>query len=171
MSIGQGRIGAGILAVAFAGVAIFLAWPWSTGAYQPKVVAFIAVNGLLSIIFVRQAGKRVTIREHDVIVANWNRTVRVPLSEVRAFSPHQPGRYSRISLKPVRERRDGRIIRLDALIPTLGSISLDADIGAALRRLNHELSVRKIRPDRASASSDPVQGRHAPPSSDEEESG
>jgi hypothetical protein len=143
VSIGQGRIGSAILAAGFAAVAAFLAWPWQTQTYQPAVVAAIGINVLLSIVFMRQARKRVTITDDQVIVANWNRTLRVPILEVRRFSSGQPGRYSRISLKPAMECENGSQIRLDALIPILGTVSLDADIGAALRRLHNELNVRR----------------------------
>lgn len=145
VSIGQGRIGAAILAAGFAGVGAFLAWPWQTQTYEPAVVVATGVNLLLSIVFLRQALKRVVIRGDKVIVANWNRTFRVPLSEVRRFSSDRPGRHSRISIKPVMECENGRSIRLDALIPVLGTVSLDADIGAALRHLNNELNSRKLR--------------------------
>jgi hypothetical protein len=153
VSIGQGRIGAGILAATFAGVAIVIAWPRPGQPFTLGGWILLVINAALCAIFVRQAMKRVSVRERDVLVSNWNRTKRIPISKVRAFSSHQPGRFSRISVRPVLECDDGRSIRLDALIPILGSLSLDADVVAALRRLNHEVSTRRTSSSRRQHSS------------------
>jgi hypothetical protein len=63
VSVGQGRIGAGILAVAFASVTLFLAWPRPAQPYEPLAVALIAMNAALAILFARQAAKRVRVSD------------------------------------------------------------------------------------------------------------
>ena len=160
MRLAQDRGVSWFLAVFFAGVAVLFAWPWPTQTYQAEVVVMIVVNAVLAAICLRQARKRVTITDREVIVANWNRTICIPLSEVRIFAPHVPRRSSRIAVRPVLECQDGRIVRLDALFPALGTDrsairprasspalgepgSVDGDIIEALRKLNHELSTRQ----------------------------
>lgn len=143
VSIAQGRIGSGLLALGFALVAVFMVWPWPNQTYSLGMMVVTLVNVALAFVFIRQAMKHVAITSDHVIVANWNRTRRIPLSQAQIFTARPPRQYSRISMRPVLVLADERTIRLDALVPTLGSIGIDTDITAALHQLNTELNARK----------------------------